>query len=392
MYKKITTILLLTLAIIAGVFSCQVALAQPLRPWDVIATVRFGGDSYYYCMSSCAEGKVNASTYKSSKIKWQLYCELADKLVEKRVAADYVLPGIEDILHHFEYVNRDKIDAAFFAQNGVGHYTSATNGVRIDVDKLVRLLLASKGTHIVVQLPTITSSAVQVEQLKDITVTKSSFTTYFNKDNVNRAHNIRLAAKKLDGTVVKPNERFSFNAAVGCRSEANGYLKAKVISYGSYTDGIGGGVCQVSTTLYNALLLAGFVPRASSHSLVPSYVLPAFDAMVSDSGADLTFVNTSSSPVYISSRVGEGYISFYIFGVANSFTIQRQCEQVRTPFGTVQKNLPNESCNKLVTLQNGSDGVVATAYLHYYQGDRLIKTVKLRSVTYKRVDKIVEWQ
>lgn len=390
MHKKLITITLLTLAIFAGVFSCPSGLAQEVRPWDVVATITYGNDSYYYQMSRC--GDANASTYLGGKAKLKLYHQLLSQGLEKHVVENYIMPGFSNIIDHFAYVNVDKVDSTVVVKKGKLTYTDSTNGVAINVDKLVALLLSSNDTHKHIELPTIVSLAVQPKQLKAITVHKSSFTTYFNKDNANRVHNIKLAANTLDGTVVEPGQTFSFNTTVGCRTVAQGYKVAKVISQGNYVDGVGGGVCQVSTTLYNALLLAGFVPKASSHSLVPSYVLPSFDAMVADNVADLTFENTTSKPVYICATVEDNYVSFSIYGVANRYRVERTCEQTRTPFDTIESNAPSgENCQAKV-VQNGSDGVVATAYLNYYLGEVLVKTVKLRTVTYKKVDKVVTYE
>lgn len=87
----------------------------------------------------------------------------------------------------------------------------------------------------------------------------SSCTTYFSEENFGRAHNIRLAAERISGIVLSPRESFSFNAAVGERTEENGFAEAPVIEHGEYVLGTGGGVCQVSSTLFHAALEGGCV-------------------------------------------------------------------------------------------------------------------------------------
>lgn len=118
--------------------------------------------------------------------------------------------------------------------------------------------------------------------------------------NSNRNTNVRLASEKLNGTVVQPGEEFSFNQVVGERTEAKGYKSAAAYSNGDVVQEIGGGVCQVSSTLYNAVLRAGLkTTYRRSHTYEPSYVTPGTDAAISWGGPDYKFVNNSSAAVGI---------------------------------------------------------------------------------------------
>lgn len=142
----------------------------------------------------------------------------------------------------------------------------------------------------------------------------SSYITYFNQNDRGRCENIRLAAKKLNGIALQPYGEFSFNGVVGPRTEKNGYKKAKVIVQGEFVEGVGGGVCQVSTTLYNAALLSGLTAiEYHPHSMRVGYVPPSRDAMVT-SWCDLRLYNPQSETVYISSTVGKGYLQITLRG------------------------------------------------------------------------------
>lgn len=144
-------------------------------------------------------------------------------------------------------------------------------------------------------LPSCTAS-----ELAECTRLRSRFTTSISSSTAARKHNVSLALSRVSGSVIGAGETFSFNSVVGRRTEANGFEKAKIISGGEYTDGVGGGVCQASTTIYNAALLAGMdIVAVSRHSLVPTYVDPSFDAMVNGSGSDLKFKNGGDDPVFI---------------------------------------------------------------------------------------------
>lgn len=142
-----------------------------------------------------------------------------------------------------------------------------------------------------------------------------SFTTYFDGGNLDRSANIRLAADKINGSVIRAGEEFSFNSTVGARSEQNGFKPAKIISDGKFVLGLGGGVCQVSTTVYNAALLAGLkIKEYHPHSLKVSYVAPSRDAMVSGSYCDLKFVNDGKNPVYIRMSYSLSSVTCTIYG------------------------------------------------------------------------------
>ena len=131
-------------------------------------------------------------------------------------------------------------------------------------------------------------------------VKRSSFSTNYSSSTLERKHNIYLASKSIDKTMVDVGGEFSFNLVVGGRTEKRGYQKSKIIINGEFADGVGGGVCQVSTTLYNAVILAGLeIVEYHPHSLPVSYVAPSFDAMVNSSYADLKFRNNTQNPIII---------------------------------------------------------------------------------------------
>ncbi len=130
-----------------------------------------------------------------------------------------------------------------------------------------------------------------------------------------RGQNIAIAAGKLSGSLVKPNGIFSFNDTVGARTAAAGYRIAGVILDGQLADGIGGGVCQVSSTLYNAILLAGLTPTArTSHALPSAYCPPGLDATVADGQIDLQFRNPLAHSVYLLTSADGHTLTVYVLG------------------------------------------------------------------------------
>ncbi|MFD6441880.1 VanW family protein, partial [Peribacillus sp. NPDC060186] len=142
---------------------------------------------------------------------------------------------------------------------------------------------------------------VDNELLAQIRVNKiGEYRTYFNVKNKNRFNNISLATEAINNYVVFPGEKFSFNQAVGKRTVNKGYLPARVIVKGEFSEGVGGGICQVSSTLYNAIDNAGLktIQRYSHTRHVP-YVPPGRDATVSWYGPDFSFKNKYNQPILI---------------------------------------------------------------------------------------------
>ncbi|MCO0600645.1 VanW family protein [Peribacillus butanolivorans] len=156
---------------------------------------------------------------------------------------------------------------------------------------------------------------VDNELLAQIRVNKiGEFRTYFNVNNKNRYNNISLATEAINNYVVFPGEKFSFNQAVGKRTVNKGYLPARVIVKGEFSEGVGGGICQVSSTLYNAIDNAGLktIQRYSHTRHVP-YVPPGRDATVSWYGPDFRFKNKYNQPILIRATTQEGTVSISVY-------------------------------------------------------------------------------
>ncbi len=142
-----------------------------------------------------------------------------------------------------------------------------------------------------------------------------SFTTWYNAGDINRSHNLFLAASAINTAVIKPGGIFSFNQTVGERIYEKGYRDALIIIGGKFEPGAGGGVCQVSSTLYNACLLAGLeIVERYSHALAIAYVPLGRDATVVYGMQDFRFRNNTQYPLYIRSVAGAGKLTINIYG------------------------------------------------------------------------------
>lgn len=140
---------------------------------------------------------------------------------------------------------------------------------------------------------------VNEEEILSAITLRSSFSTNYASSSKARKNNVARALTAFNGQVLMPGQEMSFNTVTGSRTAENGYQQANVILNGAYVKGTGGGVCQASTTLYNALVLADVeILEANHHSLPASYVPLSFDAMVSEGYSDLVFRNSLQAPIH----------------------------------------------------------------------------------------------
>ncbi len=214
--------------------------------------------------------------------------------------------------------------------------------------------------------------------------------------NPDRENNIALALGKFNGLRVNPGEQVSFNQIVGRRSAATGFREAKIIVNGEYVDGIGGGVCQVSTTIFNAAVQAGLqITESHHHSLRSSYVPLGHDAMVSGS-ADLRFVNNTGAPIYFETNFHNHRLTATIYGRDKGPNINYRLDTSITKTlepknqwdddlsTTTIKDYQNhpERYDK-VLLKSGQTGYVVDTYIETYQGNKRLSRKLLRHNTYQ---------
>lgn len=232
------------------------------------------------------------------------------------------------------------------------------------------------------------SPAVTQEALRARTQKLAAFATRFDASKRERTHNIALACERIAGSVLAPGEVFSFNAAVGARTAENGFLEAPVISGGEYVQGVGGGVCQASTTLMNAALRAGLtVTESRPHSLAVGYVPPSLDAMVSK-WSDLKFCNPYPFPVYLTGRCAGGEICFEVYGKPNGMryeTASRILLRIPPPEAEIREGEEDK------TVRAEKEGLESESYLLVYNADgALVQKKRLRRDRYAPVQGIYE--
>ena len=220
---------------------------------------------------------------------------------------------------------------------------------------------------------------------------RGSFSTSYINSTAERSQNISIATSIINGTVIKNGETFSFNEVVGKRSEAKGYKNAKVIVDGKFENGIGGGICQVSTTLYNAALLSGLdIVTVSPHSLAVSYVDCSFDAMVSYGGSDLRFKNNTGSDIYIEGYTKSREVCFTIYGKKLNCIYRRESIITeKIPYTKKSVYNPVFDQNEYVIIQQGKPGIKSQGYLIKIENGITTRSL-IRKDNYKMTQEIIE--
>lgn len=188
------------------------------------------------------------------------------------------------------------------------------------------------------------SPIITKEELSTINAIISSYETKYSITEGERAYNIGLATKAISGTLIMPGETFSFNKIVGKRTPERGYKQAPIIIDNKLEKGDGGGVCQVSTTLYNAVIRSNIMSlERSNHTLAPLYIQPGFDATVSES-IDYKFKNTLKYPIYIEGMTSNGKVKFNIYSNASlnniKYDLLNEIYEKKLP-KTIYKQDPN---------------------------------------------------
>ncbi|MDE7400858.1 MAG: VanW family protein [Clostridia bacterium] len=238
----------------------------------------------------------------------------------------YFLNGAEEIATNIcADCSRPAVEpyATFNTAGEAFTYFEGSDGIECDRVKLLDDISSSlNGDFQDVRICSrVVARAQTLEDVKARTRRLYSFTTYFDADNTDRSSNIRLAAQKINGTVIESGGVFSFNGVVGARTEENGFKSAKIIENGKFVQGVGGGVCQVSTTLYNAALLSGLdIEEYHPHSLQVSYVAPSRDAMVSGNYFDLKFRNNRKTPIYIRVNCTLNSVCCMVYGEEDGYS------------------------------------------------------------------------
>jgi vancomycin resistance protein YoaR len=210
----------------------------------------------------------------------------------------------------------------------------------------------------------------------DVSVVLGSFDTPYPMSDTDRNHNLKVGSHAVDGFVLQPGELFSFNAVVGPRSAEAGYRYATGIEAGELVDTMGGGICQVSSTLFGAAFFAGLeVVRARPHSRPSSYVDMGLDSTVVYPDVDLKLRNPFEFPVVLHMTVSQGKVRAEVLGPRRPYQVafERELVEVR-PYETIWRHDAALRSGHEVVAQRGMRGFKIKRIRKLYEGGQVVKS------------------
>ena len=308
------------------------------------------------------------------------------------VKVDEVEPSAIDLEKIRSEIYKEVKDA-YYTTNPFTIYPEV-NGVDFDIENAKTIISEPKEQYEIPLIITKANKTVQeigTEAFPDLLAT---FSTNYNAGDTNRTTNLKLSAGKINGTVLLPGDEFSYNKVVGERTIEAGYKMAATFSGGKVVDGLGGGICQISSTLYDAVVMANLdVTVRRNHQFVTSYLPGGKDATVVWGSQDFKFVNSRKYPVRITATVSGGVATVQVWGVKEEVEYDITIETKKTatiPYTTqyVKDSTLPKGTQKVV--QNGNNGSKYEAYKVMRLNGEVVSRTLLSKDTYNAKNKIVK--
>lgn len=295
-------------------------------------------------------------------------------------------------------VNQEAKNATIKRGNGAFAVTDHAEGRVVDEDKLMNDIKSALvelqpdqtiNAEIVVSQPRVTAEA-----LKKIDSQLSSFSTKYSTSAAGRKFNVGFAASKINGAVIMPGETFSYNQRVGPVTAAAGFRNAGVFIGDKVEEGIGGGLCQVSSTLYQAALHSNLdIAQRRNHSMAVAYMKPGMDAVVYSPSLDLKFTNTYEHPVYISAYGDDSTLTVAVYGHkadmgGYEYKIFSETTSVIQPKTVRKEDATMFEGEEKVELKPVT-GYTSKTYKQTIKDGKVVKTEQISSDSYKKVDQVI---
>ena len=300
-------------------------------------------------------------------------------------------------------IDIDKIHSEVYQEAQDAYYTKdpftiypEVEGIDFDVEKAKEIIQAEVKDEYVIELiitkPKVTLEDIGTEAFPD---RLSTFSTRYDASDKDRTTNLIIACQKLNGKVIMPGETFSYNETLGPRTYAAGYRNGKIYENGQVVDGLGGGICQISSTLYNAALMSDMeIVERRNHQFVTSYVNAGRDATVVYGSTDFRFKNTRTYPVRLIASAKGGVATVSVYGIKEAdreYTYSFKTETVSTiPYTTKYVEDSSLAAGKEVITQKGTNGLVCKTYMTKMLNGKVVSTKLLSTDTYSAMQRIVK--
>lgn len=363
----------------------QEAIAEPVTPYSAELD---GGEIVVH------RGKAGQVFDEEKLYQDILHCVKNTQELKITLETRLAEPEPVDVEKLYEQFYKEPQDARYTTVNHEMVLEREVVGVDFDKEEAARIL--EKGED-PCRIPVkFTEPQVKVTDLKTDVFgdTLGTYTTRYNAGDTARSTNVRIAAEKMNGQVIAPGEVFSYAGNVGHGSYAEGYVDAKVYVGGEITDGLAGGICQVSSTLYSAVLYADLeIVTRTNHSMPVSYLPAGQDATIAYPSIDFKFRNSTKYPIKVSAGASGGTLTISILGTnddpGKKVTITNTTTST-IPFPTRTVETSSLSPGQERVKQNGSNGSVVNTYKTITRNGVTEKTEFVSTSRYSPIEKIVE--
>lgn len=319
--------------------------------------------------------------------------EIANKNDIITIPAENVEPDEVDLEKIRNEIYKEPKDA-YISKNPTKVHTHI-NGVdfKISIEEAQKILEETKKEYVIplkITVPSKTLKDLGEEAFPDLLAT---YTTRYDASNTNRSNNISIAASKINGTIIMPGEIFSYNKVVGARTIEEGYKEAGAYAGGKVIQSVGGGICQVSSTIYNTALLANLeIVDRSNHQFLTSYVSASRDATVSWGSLDFKFKNNRTYPIKVvaSAKNGVSKVSFYGIKEETEYEVVIQSKVISyIPYSVKYIEDSTLEQGKEVVEQSGYNGCKSEAYRILKLNGKVISQTLLSRDTYDPMQRII---
>ncbi len=324
--------------------------------------------------------------------------QVKDKLNDRNSKEDYIKIPVKQKAP--EPIDIDKIHEEVYTEVKDAYYTKdpftiypEVEGIDFDVEAAKELLKEEKEEYVIkltITKPKITIDQIGSEAFPDQLAT---FTTRYDVSDRDRTTNLEIACQKINGKVVLVGETFSYNQTLGPRTIAAGYKNGKVYEGGEIVDGIGGGICQISSTLYNTVLMSNLeIVERRNHQFVTSYLPAGRDATVVYGAIDFKFKNTRKFPVRISASAKNGIATVSMFGFKeeNEYTFSFNTKTIASiPFTTKYEEDATLEAGTEKVKKKGVNGLKTETYITKMLNGKVVSSTLLSKDTYDAMNRVI---
>lgn len=290
-----------------------------------------------------------------------------------------------------DYIYRAPVDATYTVQDGAISITDEVYGISVNPEEVKEKITAlTVGEPITLALTKVNPAVTKKDLYNQLfNHTLGSYTSRYSVSNKSRTDNVVLASNMINGIILAPGDEFSYNKTLGPRTAQRGFKEAQIYANGEKIMGLGGGICQVSSTLYSAVLLSDLeVTERRSHSMTVDYVPKGQDATVSYGSIDFKFRNDTQSPIRINSTASGGVLTVSISGTVpqNEKTVKIVNNIVEVINKTTEE-IPDSTLSKgeRKTTDVGKIGYVVDTYKKVYENGVEVKNQYMGKSRYRMV-------